>query len=60
MSRGVREGSGGVLLVASLAVLAYGVVYLRSHDYVASLVLVVIGLALLGASVELLRSSAGE
>ena len=58
--RGLREGSGGLLLVSSLAVLTYGVVYLRSHDYVAALVLVVIGLALLGAGVELLRPSAGE
>ncbi|MEM9068791.1 MAG: hypothetical protein AAGE52_09800 [Myxococcota bacterium] len=56
----LREGSGALLLLSALATLFYGVVKLRAHDYVATIVLVVVGLALLGAAVELLRPSVGE
>ena len=56
----LREGSGFVLLIGALAVLFYGVLALRGHDFVSAIVLVVVGLALLGASVELLRPSVGE
>jgi len=51
---------GSVLLSSSLATLFYAVLQLRGHDYVAAIVLVVIGLALLGAGVELIRPSSGE
>ena len=56
----VREGSGFVLLLLALAVLFQGVLALRGHDFVSAIVLSVVGLALLGASVELLRPSVGE
>jgi len=56
----LREGSGGLLLLSAAATLFHGVLQLRGHDYVAAIVLVVIGLALLGAAVELLRPSTGE
>ncbi len=56
----LREGSGGLLLLASLGTLFYAIVQLRGHDYVAAIVLTFIGLAVLGASVELLRPSTGE
>jgi hypothetical protein len=58
--RVVRDGSGVVLLLGALYVLFYGVTQLRAHDYLASIVLVVTGLSLLRASVELLRPSLGE
>jgi hypothetical protein len=56
----VREGSGLLLLLLALAVLFYAVTALRGHDFVSAIVLVVVGLALLGASVELLRPTLGE
>ncbi|MBC7171591.1 MAG: hypothetical protein H5U40_04155 [Polyangiaceae bacterium] len=60
MRKVVRDGSGIVLLVSSLGVLFRGVVTLGRHDYVAALTLVVVGLALLGAAMELLRPGIGE
>ena len=56
----LREALGALLLVASVATLFLGVMSLRSHDFVGAIVLVVVGLALLGAGVELLRPSLGE
>jgi uncharacterized protein (DUF983 family) len=56
----LREATGVLLVVGALAACAYGVLELRAHDYVAAIVVVVIGLALLGAGTELLRSSVGE
>ncbi|MBX3249635.1 MAG: hypothetical protein KF901_20835 [Myxococcales bacterium] len=56
----LREGAGVLLVVAALVALFVAVLQLRGHDYVATMVLVVIGLALLGAGVELLRPSTGE
>lgn len=60
MRRVVRDGSGGLLVLAALGVLFYGVVELRAHDYVSAIILVVTGLCVLGAGVELLRPSVGE
>jgi hypothetical protein len=60
MGRFVRDGSGAVLVLAALTVLFYAVTELRRHDYVSGIVLVVTGLSLLGAGVELLRPSMGE
>lgn len=60
MGRSLRDGSGGILVLVSLTVLFYAVGQLRDHDYVAAIVLVVMGLAILGAGVELLRPSVGE
>lgn len=56
----LREATGVLLVVGALATCTYGVLELRAHDYVAAIVVVVIGLALLGAGTELLRSSVGE
>ena len=60
MSRGLRDGSGTLLLLGALGVLFYGILQLSAHDYVAAIILVVTGLCLLGAGVELLRPSVGE
>jgi hypothetical protein len=60
MGRMLRNGSGTLLVVAALAVLFYGIAQLRAHDYVSAIILVVTGLCLIGAGVELLRPSAGE
>lgn len=60
MNRVLRESSGALLVLASIAVLFYAVRELRGHDYVSAIVLVVTGLSLLGAGVDLLRPSIGE
>jgi hypothetical protein len=60
MGRVLRDGSGALLVLAALAVLGYGIFELRRHDYVSAIVLVVTGLSLLGAGVELLRPTIGE
>ena len=60
MRRTLRDGSGLMLVLASLAVLYHGIIQLRGHDYVAAILLVVTGLSLLRAGVELLRPSVGE
>jgi hypothetical protein len=43
-----------------MAVLFWAVVQLRSHDYVAAALLVLTGLSVLRAGVELLRPTLGE
>jgi len=60
MTRALRDGSGIALLLLAMGVLAYGVVQLREHDYVAAVLLVVTGLSLLRAGAELLRPTVGE
>lgn len=60
MAHPLRDGTGAVLVVGALCVLFYAVVLLRDHDYVAAILLVVTGLSLLKAGVELLRPSIGE
>ena len=47
-------------MLASLGVLTYAVLSLRAHDYVAAILLVVTGLFMLRAGVELLRPTVGE
>ncbi|MEO0324016.1 MAG: hypothetical protein AAF447_13735 [Myxococcota bacterium] len=56
----LRDGFGGALLLGAFAALFAGVRALRGHDYVAALLLVIVGIALVGAGVELLRVRAGE
>ena len=56
----LRDLSGAALVVASLVVLYLAITNLGSHDYVAAIVLTVMGLALLGGGVELLRPTVGE
>jgi hypothetical protein len=60
MGRVLRDGSGTVLLASALATLFHAVTQLRGHDYLAAMVLSLIGWALLRAGVELLRPSLGE
>jgi hypothetical protein len=60
MGRILRDTSGAILVLASLGVLYYAITELRGHDYVSAVVLVVTGLSLLGAGVDLLRPSMGE
>jgi len=56
----VRDVAGGLLVVASLATCFEGLMRLRAHDYLSALAVVLLGLALLGAGVELLRPTVGE
>lgn len=60
MKRVLRDGTGALLVLASLGVVFYAVHMLREHDYVSAIVLTVVGLSLLGAGVELLRATVGE
>lgn len=60
MSRFARDGSGSLLVLASLGVLFLAVQQLSGHDYVAAILLVLTGLSLLWAGVELLRPTIGE
>ena len=58
--RYLREGSGAVLVLASLGVLFVAIRHLRDQEYVGAILMVTTGLALLRAGVELLRPSMGE
>lgn len=49
-----------LLLIAALAVLFQAVTLLRARDYLACIILVLTGLSLMRAGVELLRPSTGE
>ncbi|MCG8558070.1 MAG: hypothetical protein MJD61_22700 [Proteobacteria bacterium] len=60
MRRVLREASGLVVLLAALSTLFYAIVQLRGREYIACFVLVLTGLSLLHAAVELLRPSVGE
>lgn len=60
MGRALRDGSGLVLVILALAVLFGGVVELGDHDYLAATLLLLSGLAVLRAGVELLRPTVGE
>jgi hypothetical protein len=60
MGRGLREGSGALLVLGGLAVLFQAVMLLRARDYLASIILISTGMPLLRAGVELLRPSIGD
>ena len=60
MGRGLRDGSGTLLVIGALGALFYGVTLLRGRDYLACIILVLTGLSLMRAGVELLRPSIGE
>jgi hypothetical protein len=60
MGRVLRDGSGATLLVGAIGLLFWAVVQLREHDYVAAVLLIVAGLSVLRAGVELLRPTLGE
>jgi hypothetical protein len=57
MERGVRYGAGIAVLLSALGVLFYGVTSLRTRDYLACIILVLTGLSLMRASIELLRAT---
>lgn len=56
----LKDGAGYLLLVVALTVLVLGVNAVRGHDYVAALLILGTGIAVLRASVTLLRTSIGE
>lgn len=56
----VRESLGVLLVLLALAVLFWSVVELRGHDYVSAIVLVMVGLGVLGAGLEMVRPTMGE
>lgn len=60
MARVFRDGTGVLLVLCALAVLFHAVVQLGAADYLASIILVLAGLSLMRAGVELLRLSVGE
>lgn len=60
MGRIVRDGSGALLVAAALGLLFWAVMQLRGHDYLAAVLLIVTGLSVLRAGVELLRPTLGE
>jgi hypothetical protein len=54
MGRALRTGSGVTLLGCALGTLFYGVLQLRAREYLGCIILVLTGLSLLRAGVELL------
>jgi hypothetical protein len=60
MGRVIRDGSGLMLVIAALGAIGYGIAQLRDHDYLASTLVLLTGLAVLRAGVELLRPTVGE
>ncbi|MGF1468787.1 MAG: hypothetical protein ACFCGT_21885 [Sandaracinaceae bacterium] len=60
MARAFREGAGVLLVAVAMGGLFYGVVELRGHDYLAAALLLLAGLSVLRAGVELLRPTVGE
>ena len=60
MGRVVRDGAGLLLTLGALAALFWGIVQLSEHDYLASVLVLITGLAVLRAGVELLRPTVGE
>ena len=60
MARAIRESVGALLVLVALATLFWAATELRGHDYVASILLVVTGISLVWAGVEVLRPSLGE
>ncbi|MGD8860517.1 MAG: hypothetical protein PVI30_10945 [Myxococcales bacterium] len=60
MGRWIRDGSGALLVVAALAAVYAGITELHARDYLACIILVLTGLSLMRAGVELLRPTIGE
>ena len=60
MIRWVRDGTGLGLVVLALGTLYWGIAELRGRDYLAALLALLTGLAVLRAGVELLRPTVGE
>ena len=60
MGRALRDGTGLALTVGAVAALFHGVAQLREHDYLAATLMLLTGLSVLRAGVELLRHTVGE
>ena len=60
MGRVVRDATGLALTGGAVGALFYGVAQLRDHDYLAATLMLLTGLAVLRAGVELLRPTVGE
>lgn len=60
MGKRLREGSGALVVCCALATLFYGVTVLRARDYLGCVILILTGLSLMRAGVELLRPSVSE
>lgn len=56
----VRDICGALLVLGALAGLFEGLMRLRAHDYVAAFIIMMAGLGVMGAGVELLRPTVGE
>lgn len=56
----VRDGTGALLVGVAIAALFWAIVQLRAHDYLAAVLLIVTGLSVMRAGVELLRPTLGE
>ncbi len=56
----LREGSGVLLLLVALGVLFVAVTELRGRDYLACIILVLTGISLMRAGVELLKPSMSD
>jgi len=60
VARSIRDLTGCGLVVVALAVVFHGVTQLGARDYLATIVLILTGLSLMRAGVELLRPAIGE
>jgi hypothetical protein len=60
MAGWLRELIGALLVCTALGVLFYGVTELRARDYLACIILVLTGLSLMRAGIELLKPTLGE
>ena len=60
MRRILPESLGAILVLGSLALFYQCVVYLQRRDYVAAILIMFVGFAVVRSGVELLRSSLGE
>jgi hypothetical protein len=60
MGAWLREGTGFGLVATALAVLFHAVTELRGRDYLACIILVLTGISLMRAGIELLRPSVGD
>lgn len=56
----LREGFGALIVLAALGLLGHAVFSLQGRDYLGCVILVVTGLSLMRAGVELLRAARGE
>ena len=56
----IRDIAGGLLVLGALVGFFEALMRLRAHDYIAGFVIIMAGLGVMGAGVELLRPTVGE